>query len=60
MSKAISTAGLNIASADVRTLTDERALNVFEVLVSSSDDLQRVMRNLERVRGVVKVSRMKP
>ena len=60
MSKAISTAGLNIASADVRTLTDERALNVFEVLVSSSDDLQRVMRNLERVRGVVKVSRMRP
>ena len=60
MSKAISTAGLNIASANVRTLTDERALNVFEVLVSSSDDLQRVMRNLERVRGVVKVSRMKP
>ncbi len=60
MSKAISTAGLNIASADVRTLTDERALNVFEVLVSGSGDLQRVMRNLERVRGVVKVSRMKP
>ena len=60
MSRAISTAGLNIASADVRTLTDERALNVFEVLVSSSDDLQRVMRNLERVRGVVKVSRMRP
>ena len=58
MSKAISTAGLNIANANVRTLTDERALNVFEVLVSSSDDLQRVMRNLERVRGVVKVSRM--
>ena len=59
MSKAISTTGLNIASANVRTLTDERALNMFEILVSSSDDLQRVMRNLERVRGVVKVSRMK-
>ena len=59
MSKAISAAGLNIANANVRTLTDERALNMFEVLVSSSDDLQRVMRSLERVRGVVKVSRMK-
>ena len=58
MSKAISTVGLNISSADVRTLSDKRALNVFEVLIPSADDLQRVMRNLERVRGVVKVSRV--
>ena len=60
MSKAISTVGLNIASANVRTLSDKRALNVFEVLIPSADDLQRVMRNLERVRGVVKVSRVVP
>ncbi len=59
MSKAISTAGINIANADVRTLADKRALNVFEVMVASADDLNRVMRNLGRVRGVVKVERMR-
>ena len=58
MSKAISTVGLNIAGANVRTLSDRRALNVFEILVPSAADLRRVMRNLERVRGVVKVSRV--
>lgn len=59
MSKAISTAGINIANADVRTLADKRALNVFEVMVASADDLHRVMRNLGRVRGVVKVERVR-
>ena len=58
MSKAISATGINIANADVRTLPDKRALNVFEVMVSNADDLQRVMRNLGRVRGVVKVARV--
>lgn len=59
MSKAISSVGLNIASANVRTLSDQRALNVFEVLIPSSTDLQRVMRNLEGIKGVVRVDRMK-
>ena len=51
-------AGINITSADVRTLPDKRALDVFEVMVASAEDLQRVMRNLGRVRGVVKVARV--
>ena len=58
MSKAISAAGINITSADVRTLPDKRARDVFEVMVASAEDLERVMRNLERVRGVVKVARI--
>lgn len=59
MSKAISSAGINIANADVRTLLDKRALNVFEVMVGSAHDLNRVMRNLGRVRGVVRVARVR-
>ncbi len=59
MSKAISSVGLNIAAANVRTLSDQRALNVFEVLIPSSADLQRVMRNLEGINGVVRVNRVK-
>ena len=59
MSKAISTVGINIINADVRTLSDKRALNVFEVMVASAEDLNRMMRNLGRIRGVVKVERVK-
>lgn len=60
MSKAISAENVNINSADVRTLSDKRALNVFEVMVTNADALERVMRNLGRVRGVVKVARVNP
>jgi guanosine-3',5'-bis(diphosphate) 3'-pyrophosphohydrolase len=58
MTKTISETGLNISSADVRTLPDKRAKDIFEVMVGSADDLDRVMRNLGKVRGVVKVARV--
>ena len=59
MSKATSSVEVNIKSANVRTLSDNRALNLFEVMVSSAQDLKRVVNNLGRVRGVVKVSRVR-
>jgi GTP diphosphokinase / guanosine-3',5'-bis(diphosphate) 3'-diphosphatase len=58
MSKAISESGVNIANADVRTLPDKRAMNIFEVIVPSADVLEQLIRSLNRVRGVVKVTRM--
>jgi guanosine-3',5'-bis(diphosphate) 3'-pyrophosphohydrolase len=59
MSKAISSAGVNIARAQVHGLGDRKAQNTFEVVVSSLDELNRVMRNLGRVRGVMKVARVR-
>jgi GTP diphosphokinase / guanosine-3',5'-bis(diphosphate) 3'-diphosphatase len=59
MSKAISSAGINIARAEVHTLADRKAQNVFEIMVASADELNRVMRNLGRVRGVMKVARVR-
>jgi guanosine-3',5'-bis(diphosphate) 3'-pyrophosphohydrolase len=58
MSKAISESGVNIVNADVRTLPDKRAMNIFEVIVPSADVLEQLIRSLNRVRGVVKVTRM--
>lgn len=58
MSKAISESGLNISSADVRTLPDRRARDIFEIMVGSAGDLDRVTRSLNKVRGVVKVTRV--
>ncbi|HLY38449.1 MAG TPA: bifunctional (p)ppGpp synthetase/guanosine-3',5'-bis(diphosphate) 3'-pyrophosphohydrolase [Candidatus Binatia bacterium] len=59
MSKAISSAGINITRAQVHALGDRKAQNVFEVMVGSADELNRVMRNLGRVRGVMKVARVR-
>ncbi len=59
MSKAISSAGINITRAQVHALGDRKAQNVFELMVASADELNRVMRNLGRVRGVMKVARVR-
>ena len=59
MSKAISSAGINITRAQVHALGDRKAQNVFELMVASADELNRVMRGLGRVRGVMKVARVR-
>jgi len=57
MSKAISSAGVNISRAQVRSVPDKKAVNRFEVMVSSADQLNHVIRSIGRVRGVMKVAR---
>ena len=59
MSQAISTAGINISEAQIRSVGDRTAQNSFEVMVKSLDDLNHVIRNLGRVRGVMGVRRIK-
>ena len=57
MSKAISGAGVNISRAQVHSVPDNKAVNTFDVVVSNVDQLNRVMRSLGKVRGVMKVAR---
>jgi GTP diphosphokinase / guanosine-3',5'-bis(diphosphate) 3'-diphosphatase len=59
LSKAISSAGVNISRAQVRTMPDKKALNTFEIMVDSVDALNRVMRGLGKVRGVIRVQRVR-
>ncbi len=59
MSKAISSAGINITRAQVHALGDRKAQNTFELMVASADELNRVIRSLGRVRGVMKVGRVR-
>jgi len=59
MSKAISSAGINIARAHVHAMGDHKAQNTFELMVNNAEELNRVMRNLGRVRGVMKVARVR-
>ncbi len=59
MTKVIGTSGVNISRAQIRSVADQKARNTFEVVVSHIDQLNRLRRALERVRGVIKVSRIR-
>jgi (p)ppGpp synthase/HD superfamily hydrolase len=59
MSKAISSTGVNISRAQVRSAVDGRATNTFEIVVNGVDELNRVMRAIGKVRGVMKVGRVR-
>jgi len=57
MTQAIAAASVNIERASVRTI-GTKAMNTFEVTLSSVEDLDRVMRNLRRLAGVKEVRRV--
>ncbi|OGQ81772.1 MAG: GTP pyrophosphokinase [Deltaproteobacteria bacterium RIFCSPLOWO2_12_FULL_60_19] len=57
ISAAITGADVNIARAQVRTFPDQKALNTFEVLITHSDQLRRVLSSIAKVKGVYKATR---
>jgi len=57
ISKAISSTGVNISGAQIRSVPEKKALNTFDVVVNSVDQLNRVIRAIGKVRGVMKVGR---
>jgi len=57
ISAAITSADVNIARAQVRTFPDQKALNTFEVMIKNSEQLQRVLRNISKVKGVYRAVR---
>ena len=59
MSQSISNTGANIVSAQVKANPDGRAYNFFEMNVSSSEQLNSIIRSLERIEGVIKVERQR-
>jgi guanosine-3',5'-bis(diphosphate) 3'-pyrophosphohydrolase len=57
ITKSISSAGVNIRSANVRSIPNKQALNSFEVMVSTAAELNRLIRAIGKVRGVMRVGR---
>jgi guanosine-3',5'-bis(diphosphate) 3'-pyrophosphohydrolase len=57
MSQTITACGVNIASANIRTTKDKKAIALFEVEVGNKDQLSRVMSALESKKGVISVER---
>ncbi|MGE5218543.1 MAG: RelA/SpoT family protein [Chloroflexota bacterium] len=57
ISSAITSAEANIARAQVRTFSSQRAINTFEVMIKNSEHLDRVLQNIAKVNGVYKAVR---
>ena len=57
ISAAITSADVNIARAQVRTFPDQKALNTFEVMITHSDQLRRVLQSISKVKGVYRAVR---
>ena len=58
ISKVISTSGINIARAEVRTDGQEQAVSSFHLMVTNAEALNSVMRNIGKLSGVLRVSRV--
>jgi len=58
ISKVISSSGINIARAEVRTDGQEQAVSSFHLMVTSAEVLNAVMRSIGKLRGVLRVSRV--
>ncbi len=58
ISAAFTRAEVNISQAHCMTTEDRRAVNTFEVLVANSEQLQKAMRLVEKIKGVYKVERV--
>ena len=59
VTKSISSAGLNIDEARVNTTRDQKAVSSFDVWVKDVRTLRAVMKEIERIRGVLSVERVK-
>jgi len=57
ISSAITSADANIARAQVRTYSSQRAVNTFEVMIKNSEHLRQVLQNISKVKGVYKAVR---
>ncbi len=59
ITQAITNCEANIVSASIQSTIDKRGLNVFEVHVADLTHLNRVMNSVMKVKGVIKVERLK-
>jgi GTP pyrophosphokinase len=59
MTSIISSNNINISHADIRTTTDNTAVNTFEVEVEDLDQLHTLLKAIAAVKGVISVDRIK-
>jgi GTP diphosphokinase / guanosine-3',5'-bis(diphosphate) 3'-diphosphatase len=57
ITNSIGTLGVNIRSAEIRSNPQRQGVDTFEVMVSTADQLNKVMHAIANVRGVIRVNR---
>ena len=50
----------NISNANAQAIEDQKAVSTFELDVTDFKHLKSVIRSIEKVKGVIKVSRLNP
>lgn len=56
MTKQISNMGVNIVQANIRSTSDDKAVNLFTIEVKDRTQLQQVRRALEKIKGTITVN----
>jgi GTP pyrophosphokinase len=59
VTKSISQAGINIGGARVTTQPDQKANHTFDLWVADAKSLGAVMKEIQRIRGVLSVERVR-
>ncbi len=59
ISKAIAQSGANISNASISTTKDKKANLLFEVALESSTQLYNMIKNIEKIKGIISVERSK-
>jgi GTP pyrophosphokinase len=59
LSSSLSSNGVNIVNAQVQTTDQDRALCTFEIEIRDLRHLQKVTRSIERIKGVLQVTRLR-
>jgi len=58
VTKTISAADINIHEARVTTTSDQKAVHTFDVWIDNASTLKAVMKEIERIKGVLSVERI--
>ena len=59
ISASIAAAEGNISNARIHTTPDKQAVNLFEIEVHSLDHLQKIIKSIEKVKGVISIERLR-
>jgi guanosine-3',5'-bis(diphosphate) 3'-pyrophosphohydrolase len=58
MSETFATRGMNIHNAQIRTTKDKKAVCVFDISVKDTGQLNQVISDLQKIKGIIGVTRM--
>ena len=59
MTEAITSHGVNISQAASKTTNEHNAVNIFDVEITGVDQLRKIIKSLEKLKGIISVERLR-